>query len=200
MKNFALYLICTFTLSLFPIIGQSQTTTGIDKDLRDAIINFGSSTEVRKILESGVDVNAFDEYKRTPLYIASFFHKVQIVKVLLEFGANVDSKDIYNITPLNIGSHGDNSIKILAKTRDIKRINTVKELLNNKADINSKSESGITPLIRAAANGHYKVVELLLENGADINIKTNDGETALSFAKKNNHSEVIKLLEKNKLK
>jgi ankyrin repeat protein len=53
----------------------------------------------------------------------------------------------------------------------------VKQLLGTvKANINSKDDSGQTPLLLAARGGHEAVVMLLLATGkADINLKDNMG-------------------------
>ncbi|KAK0616372.1 ankyrin repeat-containing domain protein [Immersiella caudata] len=50
------------------------------------------------------------------------------------------------------------------------------------ADINSTDPSGVTPLMRAAGNGHGGVVEWLLKNGADANIWDNHGRSAFHYA------------------
>ena len=75
----------------------------------------------------------------------------------------------------------------------------MKLLLENKADINKKSDNGFTALIwgflklivililvlklqlfhLASQWGHESIVKLLLENNADINIQCNNGFTAL---------------------
>ena len=62
-------------------------------------------------------------------------------------------------TPLHVAaSHG--------------RIEVVKILLNNGADMNAKTEDGHTPLHWAASHGHTEIVKIFLNNGADMNAKT----------------------------
>jgi len=43
----------------------------------------------------------------------------------------------------------------------------------------------MTPLHRAAYNGHLNVVEYLVNQKADINAKNKDGKTSLGLAKSN---------------
>lgn len=193
------------TIYLYPIIENSENIKGLNKEFEDIIINSGSVADARKILESGINVNATDKYNRTLLYIASYFHEVELVQLLIEFGANIDTKDIKGITPLNIGCHGDNRIVTVtdeSKTEKVvyhskfDRIKTVKVLLDNNADINSRAKNGVTPLIRASSNGHFEIVETLFEYGADPDIQANDGSTALSQATKYNFKDIVELLKR----
>ena len=51
-----------------------------------------------------------------------------------------------------------------------------------------------TALIKAAANGHFKVVEFLIEQGANKEVKGQSGATALIKASANGHYAVVKFL------
>jgi ankyrin repeat protein len=73
----------------------------------------------------------------------------------------------------------------------------VKLLLETgKVNEDMKDEYNMTPLWRAASNGHAAVVELLLSTGKfDVNSKdTMFGDTPLSCAAKYGHESVVKLL------
>lgn len=73
---------------------------------------------------------------------------------------------------------------------------TVKMLLDAKANPNAQEARGMTPLMFAIALDHpdARVVRLLLERGADPKIKSKVGETAIDWARKFNNPEVLKAL------
>jgi len=73
-------------------------------------------------------------------------------------------------------------------------IDTVKQLLDNKVNPNSKDSDGETALHYAALKGRTEVVEILLKKGANPNIKDKDGGTPLMSAAWGGHAEVVKLL------
>lgn len=70
-------------------------------------------------------------------------------------------------------------------------------VLAEGAEVNSRDDSGKTPLHAAARQGHQEVVTLLIANGADVNAKTEKGETAISLANKKGHTEIVELLRKH---
>lgn len=67
-------------------------------------------------------------------------------------------------------------------------------LIEAGADVNSHSDSGMTPLMRAACTGKTHLIQKLLESGADLNAKRSDGFTALSFAAFFGHLNAVRLL------
>ena len=73
-------------------------------------------------------------------------------------------------------------------------IEIVKLLLENGADVNSRTKDGDTALIVASKAGHTNVVKLLLERGADVNAKNRNGRMALMGATNQGHLNVVKLL------
>jgi ankyrin repeat protein len=61
-------------------------------------------------------------------------------------------------------------------------LESIKALIAAGADVNAKSELGMTVLMRAATFGKVDVVKALIAAGANVNAKDNDGQTALMRA------------------
>jgi ankyrin repeat protein len=59
---------------------------------------------------------------------------------------------------------------------------TVKRMLDKKADINTKDNSGETPLLAAIKNRRPETIRFLVSRGANLNVKDIAGETALLIA------------------
>ena len=78
---------------------------------------------------------------------------------------------------------------------------TVKKLIDEGVDVNTKFRYGATAIFYASDHGHVEVVKILLDKGADLTVKdTFYGFTPLSLAlgpaqkKKPEHTEIVKLL------
>ena len=61
-------------------------------------------------------------------------------------------------------------------------ISTVKFLLDNGADVNSKDFENYTLLHRAVMMGNYSLIKFLLENNASTKIKNKSNKTAFDLA------------------
>ncbi|GAV03508.1 hypothetical protein RvY_13917 [Ramazzottius varieornatus] len=65
-------------------------------------------------------------------------------------------------------------------------------------DINVAEASGLTPLMVAAINQQYAVVQALIVLGADLNLQDEEGRTALHWAAKKKEARLMRYLLKNK--
>ena len=64
-------------------------------------------------------------------------------------------------------------------------------LLDRGADVNAKTNNGVTALMMASLQGHPSCISMLLDRGADVNAKNNNGWTALMAASQEGHPSSI---------
>lgn len=156
------------------------------------------------LLDYNANFDAKDTNGKSPWNFAAEYKSTNanIVEMFLWKGAFVDEKIIWGTTALH------NAVGVAAKE-------TVKVLLEHRADVNAKDDTGKAPLHHAAGNlfkaklftrfhdiGNFsemqsrfeRIVEMLLEKGARIDDTDNNGETALYDAATNGHEGIVKLL------
>ena len=79
--------------------------------LFDMAAENGNLEVVRLLIEKGADVRAEDNYKRTPLHLASEarFCQLEVVRLLIEKGADVSAEDKYKRTPAHLAVENGHS-------------------------------------------------------------------------------------------
>ncbi|KJD33679.1 ankyrin [Tamlana nanhaiensis] len=153
-----------------------------DKNNFFSAIQSGNIPAIYQLLQRNPDlVDAKDNREFTPLILASYFDKEDIVKVLVEKNANLNDTDASGNTAL-IGVSFKGSV------------NLVNYLIAQGADVNAKNSNGATALIFAAMYNQYDVVKILLKNKANKTIVDNDGKTALAHATEKKFTPIIDLL------
>lgn len=175
---------------------------------------YNDDTEgVEESIANGADVNATDNYDRTPLQWAAENGYANICKLLIDAGAVVNYMDYDGLTPLhyvnsleacevliNAGAdvnaqdkHGDTPLHDIAGCGDIV---ISKCLINAGADVNIQNKKGRTPLLNAAVRNKPEVCELLIDAGADVNARDGEGRSPLSCARTMDYKKVVELLLK----
>ena len=121
-----------------------------------------------------------------PIHDAARSGDVKTVETLLkEHPDLVSSKEEkYGQTPLHIAAFNN-------------RVDVVKILIANKADVNAQANNGATPLHLAAAKGNKDIIELLLANKANIDAVDHDGWSPLHSAVTWGQKDVEDLLRKD---
>jgi ankyrin repeat protein len=72
--------------------------------------------------------------------------------------------------------------------------NEVVKVLATRIELDSRDETGQTPLSKAARNGHKITVELMIRYGAQLDARDLSGQTALVWAAALHHLTVVELL------
>ena len=132
--------------------------------------SMGRKEVAEVLLAHGADVNARDDREQTPLHSAAYYKKLAVAEVLIAHKADVNAlgnrdgtcqigrfwpsnfpyPQPWQITPLHLATEQDS-------------IDLVKLLLENKADVNGKTDGVGTPLQHAKSKA---VAELLRAAGA----------------------------------
>jgi ankyrin repeat protein len=141
--------------------------------------------EVRRLLESGADVNAPQGDGMTALHWAAYNGNVDIAAVVLEAGADP-------MAPTRIGAYTPLHLAAQAGSEAV-----VEALLAAGANPNARTVDvgGATPLHFAAQAGDPGTVLALLERGVDIDAREQAwGQTPLMFAAAADRLEAVKVL------
>lgn len=77
------------------------------------------------------------------------------------------------------------------------RVDEVKQLIADGANVNAANAQGRTALMTASYFGNARIVELLLAAGVDVNAKDKDGMTALISAAQAGSEQVVRSLIAN---
>jgi hypothetical protein len=182
-------------------------------------ITLGDIEAINYFIDFGVDLNAQYKYRNKTYWTDDVIDGYP-VELLLN-SANLDIKK--NVVEL-LGLFVDHGLNITNKTsfytmmaevvrikfpKDDK-INLLKILLDNHANVNEMGENRNTPLMElcdiqatygtSSCSDVYDVAKFLIEHGADPTIKNVEGNTAIKIAKKTNCKELIDLFNQSKKK
>ena len=168
----------TVTLAL---ILTSSTAALAHSDVADAAMQRDNAA-VRRLLQTGADVNAGQADGATALQWAAYHGDAELAEALLEAGAN----------PAVPNRNGSTPMWLAANQGDAMMLET---LLEGGAEANEVLPLGRRPLMLAARSGRVDAVTVLLDHGADPNAsETQRGTTALMQAADQGHADVLSVL------
>jgi ankyrin repeat protein len=167
---------------------------------------------VRRLLETGADVNAAQVDGTTALHWAAYHDDAETVALLVRAGANVNAVNRYGVPALTQASTNGNAaiVKLLLEAgaeanATLKGgesvlmlaarsggVEAVKALLAGGARLESRERRGQTALMWAAAEGHTAVVRALIDAGADLKATLDSGFQAFHFAVRGGHLDTVR--------
>ena len=141
----------------------------------------GNAGKVAQLLSQGARVDMrYQGY--TPLLAAADRGQTEVCQLLLEAGSDLEETEPFTMsTALNKVASQDNQCLL-------------KLLLSNKANVNTSSINGFTPLHMASQEGHLASVVTLLQAGADPMLPQKSGALPIHLAAIYNRHEVVKIL------
>eukprot|EP00698_Gefionella_okellyi_P015829 TRINITY_DN4487_c0_g1_i1.p1 TRINITY_DN4487_c0_g1~~TRINITY_DN4487_c0_g1_i1.p1 ORF type:complete len:1504 (+),score=400.78 TRINITY_DN4487_c0_g1_i1:58-4569(+) len=148
--------------------------------------HIGSERVIKQLLKHNADVAEVDHDGWTALHVASAGGHHQICALLLLAGAKVDARAFNGDTPLHFA--------VCRAPQGQTQEDTMKELLEWKADINLDTGEGFTALSLAVASGQIRATRLLLRRGANANIEDDRRRTPLQAAANLGDPEIVRAL------
>ncbi|GFO06809.1 ankyrin repeat-containing domain [Plakobranchus ocellatus] len=124
---------------------------------------------VKFLVEKGADLEARNDFDRTPLLEAAYTEKTDVINVLNEKGADMTAVD-----------NNDNSALHILMEQFSEPEEEILRLFASQ--YNQFSRYGMTPLMLAAEKCNAKSVKILLKLGADPKMANLTGDTALHWA------------------
>ena len=175
------------------------------------LLHFASQFSTQKVLEfllklNEIAVNATENLNRTPLMYACFYSgRLDNIKMLMQNGADIQARDCDGSTVLHFASRNSNQevVEFLLKLNEISvnatdnlnqtpvlfacfdggRLDNMKMLIQNGADIQASSSNGSTVLHFASRYSNHEVLEFLLKlNEISANATDNLNRTPLMNA------------------
>ncbi len=133
------------------------------------IARSGNVESMKKLIRINADtVNGSNDRGYTPLILASYYGRSEMVKLLIENGADVNFKSSQGTALCGVAYKGD--------------ITITKLLLKHGAIVNTQDNNGTSPLLYATLLGHTELAKLLLTFGANPSLQDNEGLTPIKCA------------------
>ncbi len=174
-----------YLLTVLPNREQEKAEYG--KSIIHFAATSGNLEFFKYMLTRGFSVYEKDNFGRSIVHFAG--SEAVLEYILEEFSFDVNEKDDSGRTALF-------SIFMLENKDQRRKI--MKLLLENGADVNIQTQSGLSPIHQAASFGDYDCVKLLIDNGIDVNVRDSLNHTALHILAASNNTEenpkIVKLL------
>ncbi|XP_019555310.2 uncharacterized protein LOC109424595 [Aedes albopictus] len=177
----------------------------------------GVIKKVKKLIQDGANVNAFNKTKLTALHLSAAAGHRPVVELLIDKGANVNAVEINEWTPLHLACKNGHKevVQVLIKRgANIEALNNdnwtalhlsafkghcavVDLLLKKGANVDAAGEHDMTPLYSACGNGHKDVVQALIKKGANVHALNRKKLTALHRSASEGYYDIVDLLLEN---
>uniref|UniRef100_A0A8C1WYU2 Ankyrin repeat domain 28b n=1 Tax=Cyprinus carpio TaxID=7962 RepID=A0A8C1WYU2_CYPCA len=171
------------------LVSRGANINAFDKKDRRAVhwAAYMGHLEVMKLLVShGAEVCCKDKKSYSPLHAAASSGMINVVKYLLHLGVDIKEPNAYGNSALHLACFNGQDVvvnELIEAGADVNQVNEkgfsplhftaasrqgalcLELLIANRANINSKSKDGKTPLHMAAIHGRYSRSQAIIQNG-----------------------------------
>ncbi|MDE1151057.1 MAG: ankyrin repeat domain-containing protein [Micavibrio sp.] len=151
----------------------------------------GNLDMVNFLIESGADINGFNDHYDVPLLIALQGKHIDVAKRLIDAGADVNIPNDAGVTPFIAAAHDGNKDLVKLMLRKDADINSHYLVTATGAKPGDRSERPLEAAIRARQPA---IVDLLLKAGTDATLEGRDGSTMQDLADATGDDAIAELL------
>lgn len=181
----------------------------------------GDTAGIARLLKSGAEIDARDNFARTPLHVAIYRSKGPAALGLIKGGADANALEAQQYDIVTIASvandlpmlklalaNGGKATNItspyvgtaLIAAAHLGHDEVVRTLIAAKAPLDHVNNLGWTALIESIVLGdggkrHTASLQALVKAGANVNLADRSGRTPLTLAKGRGYTEMVKILE-----
>ena len=225
LRVFLAATLCAFGMSLpWSVMGQvppSAVQVARYSGLH-AAANKGDGLQLEKLIASQSDVNARDDYGRTPVHVATFAKQRNIIRKLAKVGANLEllESDKYDAVTIAAVADDEETLRVLLSLGASAKLTTsrydgtaliaaahlghegvVKQLIAASAPLDHVNNLHWTAMIESIVLGnggarHQEVLRALIAAGASTKLTDRQGNTPLTLAKSRGYTDMVQMLEK----
>ena len=173
---------------------RDVVTTGFQADHDESsdlldLVKYLNAESIKAALETKIKDG---DDLATPLIIAARDGKLDFVKVLLRYEANIEARGTIKIDGEVI--EGCTALWVATSKG---HFDVVRLLIEQNAEVDSRTSTNSTPLRAAAFDGRLDIVSYLVENGADVNARNYFNTTPLMITCYKGHLDVASYLVKH---
>ena len=186
VKIIGFLFILSFSLFIFNSVSIAAKEESENSKILINAIKKGNLEIVKELIKSDPSLVNSRWRGRIPVFEATMMGRDEIVRFLVNKGATLKA--------------GKERYTILSYAVLYLKPETLKFLIKKGANVNEKSQAGLTPLFTALMDNKDKGVKILLDNGANSKDKDKAGWTALHYAAISNSPQMIDLILKKGIK
>ncbi|XP_067653188.1 serine/threonine-protein phosphatase 6 regulatory ankyrin repeat subunit A-like [Haliotis asinina] len=131
------------------------------------------------LMQNIVDINGKGSKEMTPVMLAAYHGKREVIHTLVRKGADLSVID----------GNGDNILHWACRGGNVEIVNYI--LMQNIVDINGKGGKEMTPVMLAAYHGKRQVFDILVKKGADLSVIDEGGDNILYWACRGGNVKIV---------